>query len=93
MDAFEICAFRLVSGLNQGLKASLHQGAYAAAQNRLFTEQIRFRLLTEGGLQNACSRAADSQRIGQSQVMCLSGGILLNSDQAGNTFACKIFAS
>ena len=47
----------------------------------------------EGGLQNACSRAADSQRISQSQIVRLSGGILLYCDQTGNALACEVLAS
>ena len=93
MDALEISALGLVSGFHQSLKASLHQGAYTAAENSLLAEQIGFGFFTEGGLKHAGSRAADAKRIGKSKIMGLPGGILLNGDQAGNAFSGKIFAS
>ena len=93
MDTFKICAFRLISCFNQSFEASLHQSAYAAAENCLLTEQVCFGFFTEGGTKNACSCPADSQCIGQSEIICFSRSILSNRDQTGNALAGLIFAS
>ncbi len=68
VDALEVCISRIIASLNQSLETSLHQSAYAAAQNCLLTEQIGLGLGTEGGLQNTCASAADRQCVCQSDV-------------------------
>ena len=93
MDALEVCISGVITGLYQSFKAGLHQGADTAAQNGLLTEQIGFGLGAEVGLQHACASAADAQRISQTQIPGIAGGVLLNSDEAGNALAGLILAA
>ena len=60
VDALEIGHFRLVAGLDEGLKAGLDQGADAAAEDDLLAEQIGFGFFGEGGFDDARPGAADA---------------------------------
>ena len=93
MDTLKISVPRIVTRLGQHLVARLHQRTYAAAQNRLLTEQIRLCLRTERGLKNARSCPADCQRVSQRRLQRPAGCILMNRHQTRNTFACLILAS
>ena len=93
MDALEICVSGIIACFHQCLKACLHQSGYAAAKHSLFAEQVGLGLGTEGGFQNARTRAAYTQGISQGHIQRLAGGILLNGYQAGNTLAGFVFAS
>ncbi len=93
MDALEIRVSRIVSSLHQSLKACLHQCAYAAAEHCLLSEEVCLCLCAEGGLQNACPCAADSQSVSQSFIQSLSCSVLLNGYETGNTLSCLVFAS
>ncbi len=93
MDALKVCVSRIIASLNEGLKTSLHQSAYAAAENCLLAEEVCLGLGSEGSLQNACPRAADCQCISESHILCLAGSILMNGYQTGNALARLILAS
>ena len=93
MDALEIGVSGIVAGLAQGLKARLHQGAHAAAQNGLLTEEVGLGLGAEVSLQHAGTGTADAQRVSQADVPGIAGGILLHGNQAGYTLACQVLAA
>ena len=60
VDTLEVSVSWVVASLNEGLKARLHKGANAAAENRLLAEQIGLGLGAEGGLKHARASAADT---------------------------------
>ena len=65
MDTFKVSVSRIITCFYKGFKTSLHQSAYTAAKNCLLTEEVCFSFGSEGGFQNACSCAADSQCVSQ----------------------------
>ena len=91
MDALKICISRVIPCFHKGLESCLHQSSNAAAQDSLLTEQIGFRLGLEGRLKKTSSCSADCKAIGKRQVLCLSGIILLDSDQAWGSSSSLIF--
>src|SRR5699024_7888214 len=93
MDALEVCVSRIVSCLYQSLETSLHQSAYAAAENCLLAEEVCLCLCLECCLKDTCSRTADRKAVSQRHIKCLSGIILLNSYQTRCSFSCLILAS
>ena len=93
VDTLKVSISRIVASLNQGLKASLHQSAYAAAKNSLLTEEVSLSLGTEGGLQKTCSCAADSKAVCQSFLQSLTGIILLYSYQTRSTLALLVLGT
>ena len=50
MNALEVCVSRIIASFYQSFETSLHQCAYAAAQNCLLAEQVCLCLGTEGSL-------------------------------------------
>ena len=90
VDAFEVGVLRSVARLHQSLEAQLHQLHYAAAEDGLLAEEIGLRLILEGGLHDAASRAADARRISQGQIQGLPRGVLLHGDEAGHALARHI---
>ena len=93
MDALEVSVLRLITGLDQGLEAQLHQLDHAAAQNSLLTEEVGLGLVVEGGLHDTGAGAADAGDVTQSDVIGLAGGVLLHGDQAGHALASDILAA
>ena len=93
MDALKVCIPRIIAGFHQGVIACLHERAHAAAKHSLLAEQVGLGFRAECGLQNAGACAADAQGIGQADIQCVTGGILLNSNQAGNALAGLILAA
>ena len=67
VQAFEVGALGLISGLDQGLEPHLDQGADAAAEDDLLAEEVGLGLLGEGRLEDAAAGAADPLGIGQGQ--------------------------
>ena len=90
MDALEVGVLRGIARLHQGLEAQLHQLHHAAAEDGLLAEEVGLRLVLEGGLHDAASRAADARRIGQGQIQGLPRGVLLHGDEAGHALAVDI---
>ena len=93
MDTLEVSVSRVVTSLNQSLETSLHQSAYAAAQNCLLTEQVCLSLGSECGLQDTCSCSADSQAVCQCILQSLASRILLYRYQTGSSLAGLVLAS
>ncbi len=93
MDALEISISRIIACFHQGIKTSLHQSAYAAAQNCLLAKEVRLGLDTEGGLQKTGARAADSKTVCKRKIKGLSGIVLLNRNKAGSSLAGLIFGT
>ena len=93
MDALEICISRIVSCLNERLKACLHKCAYTAAKNSLLTEEVCLCLNSECRLKKSCSCSADSKAICKCKVLCLSCVVLLNSDKTRCSLSCLILAA
>src|SRR5262249_50404519 len=82
VDAFEIGHFRRVAGVDQGFEARAHQFGEPATQNRLFAEQVSFRLFAEIGFQDCCPAATEGGAIGKGDLFGIPGGILGYSNQA-----------
>src|SRR2546427_12342221 len=59
VQALEVRALRLVSGLDERLVSRQHERGDPAAEHRLLAEEIGLRLLAEGGLQHRGPRRAD----------------------------------
>ena len=93
MDALEVCVSGVIACLDQSLVACLHQSADTAAEDSLLTEQVGLGLGAEVGLQNTSACAADAQCICQTDIPCVAGSILLNSDQAGYALAYLVLGT
>ena len=93
MYALKICVLRSITSLYQCLETSLHQCAYAAAQNRLLTKQVCLSLYLKGGLQDTCPGAADSLTVSQGHIGCLACCILMHGNQTWGSPAPLVLAS
>src|SRR5205809_3158539 len=82
MQTFEICEFRWIAGTNKRFKASANERGRAAAEYCLLAEKIGLGLLTKSGLKHAGTRAPDSFCPGQSCLLGVAAGILMNRDQS-----------
>jgi hypothetical protein len=67
--------------------------SHPAAQNRLFAEQVGFRLFLESCLDNPCFGTADRRRIAQGCLPCLAAGIVAYRYQAGYPVAELVLAA
>ena len=93
MHTLKVCVLGSVSCFHQCLKSRFHQGAHAAAQNCLLTEQVGLCLYFEGGLQNTGSCSAQRLRVCQRHIQRFSGIVLLYSHQTGSSSSNLILAS
>ena len=93
MDTLEICHFRFISCFYQCIESCFHQLSNAAAENCLFTEEVSFSFFFKGGFKNTCSACTDTARISQCIILCLSGSILIYSDERRYTFSFNILTS
>ena len=93
VDALEVRVLRLIARLDQRVKAGLHQGGHAAAQDGLLAEQVGLGLLAEGGLEDAGARAADARGVGQRIVLRLAGGVLIHGDEVRHALALEVLAA
>ena len=87
VQALEIGDFLGITGLYQGLKCRVNQGGHAAAENALFAEQVALRFVFYGGFQHAGAGTAHAFSVGQTDLLGVSGGVLVDCQQAGNTDA------
>ena len=90
---FVVGDFRLVTGFHQGLEARLHQRAGAAAQHRLFAEQIGFGFFLEGGLDEVRARAAQACGVEFREFLGAAAAVLVHRVDAGHTAADLVFAT
>ena len=93
MDTLEICIFRLIACFHQCIEACLHQSGYAAAENRLLTKEVCFRLFFKCGFQDSASGSADACCISLRNFHGISAGILINGHQTGNALAAHILGT
>lgn len=93
MNTFKIRISGVVTRLYKRLIACLHKSTDTAAENRLLTEKIGFRLCTECSFQNSGSCSANAERICQTNIPCVACSVLLNGDQTRNAFAGLVFTS
>ena len=93
MDALEVRVARVVAGLDERLKARLHQCAHAAAEHGLLAKEVGFGFGAERGFKHARARAADAQRVGEADIQRIAGGVLFHCDQAGHALAGLVFAA
>ena len=71
----------------KALESGVNQLADTAAEDCLFTEEVRFRFFLEGRLDDAGTRTADATGISQGEVEAFSGSILFNSEYVGDAAA------
>ena len=93
MAGLKVGHLGLVASLHQRIEAGVDQLGNAAAQHGLLAEQIGLGLLLEGGLQDACTACADAGSISQSDVLGLTGVVLLHADQRGAALALGVQAA
>jgi len=83
VKAFEVGAFRLIPGFNQRFKASLDEGADAAAEHGLFAEEIGLGLFLERGFEHSGACASDALEIAEDERVGVAGRVLVDGDEAG----------
>ena len=93
MVALEVCELGRIPGLNQGLKAGLHQLHQAAAKHGLLAEQVFLGLFLEGGLDDAGAGAADAPCVRKRNVPGVASGVLVHADQVGHARAFGVLAA
>ena len=79
VQAFEIGHLRRIARFDQGFESGADQFDQAAAQHRLFAEQIGFAFLAETRFDDAGAASADGRGIGRAQIMRVAAGILVRS--------------
>ena len=92
VQALEVSHFGLVARFHQHFVPCLNQCGGAAAENRLLAEQVRFRFLAEGGLDDAGASAANSLRPSKGDLLCPATGVLMNGDQRGNPLSFRVLS-
>ena len=90
MEAFKVCHFGRITCFNENFKARLHQLANAATENSLLTEEVFFRFIAEGRLQNTGTRSAKTFGISQRDIKALAGSVLMNSKHSRNAGTFRI---
>ena len=78
MQTFEISHLRRVTRFDQCFETGLNQFNRTTAQHRLFAEQIGFGFVTESGLDDAGTTAANRRCVRQANVFSRTGSVLLN---------------
>src|SRR3546814_12795134 len=73
----------LVAGVHQLLPAGLRQLGGAAAEHRLFAEQVGFGLLLEGGADGVLACTTDAGAIGQRKLLGPAGVVLVYGIDGG----------
>src|SRR3546814_12469399 len=73
----------LVAGFHQRLPAGLHQLGGAAAEHRLFAEQVGFGLLLEGGADGVLARTTEAGAIGQRKLLGPAGVVRSEERRVG----------
>src|SRR5215207_3701791 len=81
VQALEVRDLGLVAGLGQHLETGLDQRGDATAEDGLLAEQVGLGLLGEGRLDAAGAEAADALGVGQRELPCLAGRVLLDRDE------------
>ena len=79
MNTLKVSVAGIVSGLNQCLKTSLHQGTDTTAKDCLLTKEVCLSLCAESSLQDTCSCSTDTKAVSQSIAARLSCVRLLSS--------------
>src|SRR5580704_11167987 len=80
VHAFKISDFGLIASGDEGVEARFDELADAAAEDGLFTEEIRFGFFGERGFEDAGARAAESFAVGEREGFGAAAGILFNGD-------------
>jgi len=87
MQDFEVGALGLIAGFGEGFIASLYEGADAAAEDGLFTEEVGFGFFFKGGLEDSGAGAADAFEIAKIEGVGGTGRVLVDGDEAGDAAA------
>src|SRR3546814_13583108 len=82
----------LVAGFHQRLPAGLHQLGGAAAEHRLFAEQVGFGLLLEGGADGVLASTTEAGAIGQRKLLGPAGVVLVYAIHGGHAPAELVFS-
>ena len=90
MAGLKISHFRRIACFYKRIETGVDQFTDTAAENRLFTEQIGFRLLTEGCLKNTGTACTDTACIGECDLFRIACEILFDTDQGRNALAFGI---
>src|SRR5690606_18106869 len=93
VQALEIGHLRGVTGLDQRLETHADEFDQAAAEDRLFAEEVGLALLLEGSLDDAGEAAAATGAIRLGDLEGGAGGVIGDRDEAGNTTALEEFAT
>src|SRR5882724_9844324 len=78
VKALKVCDLWLIARLHQGVESRPDQLSDPTTQHRLFTEQISFRLFTEGGLDDTCLRTSNSLGICEGDALRVASRILMD---------------
>src|SRR5439155_3111705 len=87
VHALEVGDLRLVSGLAERLEPALDEGRNAAAQHRLLSKEVGFRLLGEGRLDDAGARTADALGVGERGLLRLAARVLMDGEKPRSALA------
>src|SRR3546814_6079837 len=86
----EVSHFRRVAAVNQRFEAGFDELNGTAAQHGLVTEQVGFGFFAEIGFDDAGTAAADGASIGQGDVACCAGRVLMHSHQRRHAAALAV---
>ena len=93
VQAFEICHFRLVTGLNQCLETHTDQFNDTTTKNGLFTKEVSFAFLTEVSLDDARPSTTNAGTIGKASFHGFSSCVRVDSNKARHAAAFGEFAA
>ena len=90
VQALEVRHLRRVTGLDEHLEPGLHQFHAAAAEHRLFAEEIGLGLFLEGRHDHAGLAAADRRGVGERHVVSALGDVLMQGDQHRHAATARV---
>ena len=93
MQALEVGHLGAVTSLGEHFKAGLDEGAGTTAKDGLLAEEVGFGFFLEGGLDDAAAGAADAVCPGESDLLGLLVGVLMDGDEGGDALAFGVLAA
>ena len=93
MQTFKVSHLRLITRFHQCFVSGKDQRAGAAAQHRLFPEQVGLGLFLERGFDHTGARGSNPFRPGQRHFFSLFARIPINGDQRRHALAFEILAA
>ena len=92
VEDLEIRHLRRVAALDEGFECRSDQRVDASAQDHLFAEEVGLGFVAEGGFDDAGAGSTDAVGVRQAERLRLTGGVLVDGQERGDTAAIGVLA-